>query len=783
MSRKNRLYEKRMREKGVKKVWKDIFNKSHNIKTVDKTQVGQQLLFDDALKMLPLLEKWVERYKKSKTEDDGENVKVFFEKKDKLLIKTTAILFYLSTSTKIDKTNLLIKSEGEAVRTKKRHRDIDLIKSKVLPELSFDAVWRLVEHIVYYSKYFEKKMDKVVDNDSVRSVIYYTCSLPNHIVDELAQKSHAAFYPEPMLDRPVNWKFREILRGGYSTFQMPLVRTKEDIDYKAFSRRIFRAVNYIQSVPWQINKDAISAIKRDLKEPLKEDFVFKPYPDPTMAKLSENLDNMGNEEREQVQEYRKVFYEELEHYRGEMTDYVSAKGKYDAVMLAVGIAERYVDEEELYFPHSYDSRGRIYPIPVGLTPQGSDPIKSLLEYKEGEVLTERGELWAWAYLTSLYGEDKLDFEDRARMGKELINSDHMGADEPFQFLIHQIELRRFLDDRSYKFKGRVHLDACNSGSQFSSAITGDESGCRATNVIPTFDEKGKQVRQDAYLLVSDKVSDRLIEEIRVCEDQVLKNKLVFFHGVMQNNGRKLCKTPVMVSNYGGTDRGRITIVQSNLRELKVDREMRTMKSATILSKLIGESIRGVLNGGKAFEIYIQAMSALITGQGDDINVRWRTSDGFCVINSKRKIKTKSIHCSIPNFRRELQLKKAIYTDNVDSRKVKSSISPNYIHSLDAQLLRSVALRMQKEGIKYHDWIHDSFGCHPNHVDLMLDIIKDEFIKLMKSKPLKRLHEQLIKQLDLNNHEVKTGLKKISLPMNKKFNYGFQALRCSNWFFS
>jgi DNA-directed RNA polymerase len=245
----------------------------------------------------------------------------------------------------------------------------------------------------------------------------------------------------------------------------------------------------------------------DLVLPNKSDYVVSKYPDSVGTRwdldLKDETLDISEQELNEIVECRREFTDKAELYNAEVKDYESELGKYRAIKLAIGIAESYMDEEELYFPHSYDFRGRVYPIAVGLSPQGSDGVKAILEYKNGEVLTEEGEAWAWAYLASLYGEDKLDFKDRIDLGMSLIDEDYKNADEPYQFLAHQLELKKFLKDKNYLFKGRVHLDACNSGSQFTSTMTGDVEGCKATNVIPTYRD-GKQVRQDAYLLVANR---------------------------------------------------------------------------------------------------------------------------------------------------------------------------------------------------------------------------------------------------------------------------------------
>ena len=115
--------------------------------------------------------------------------------------------------------------------------------------------------------------------------------------------------------------------------------------------------------------------------------------------------------------------------------------------------------------------------------------------------------------------------------------------------------------------------------------------------------------------------------------------------------------------------------------------------------------------------------------------------------------------------------------------MKSAISPNYIHSLDAELLRRVAVRMQKEGIEYSDWIHDSFGCHPNDVDFMLEVTKQEFRELVERDPLGVLDLQLNSQIESSKGSTK-ALLDVSTPRIGGFEMSdLKQVEQSDWFFS
>lgn len=773
-----------MKDKGESRIWSEIFDKNQSLKKVAATQTGQQLLLEEGIRILPKIRDWIDN-KSSRIY--RHTLQQYFTDDDILLEKITFTFLLLSGS---------IYMEHEGYGSKKvalRQPKINSIRNKIFQELDFDTVWRFVEAVVDYSRYFDTEKVKgkgagTAYNKTSRG-LNYTCKISDTILAKLTMKAYEAFYPLPMRELPQDWIYKSgVLNGGYRYFQRELIRTnKRAIDYSKYDQKIFDSVNYIQSVPWTVNEEMVRIIGTDLKYPQREDFIKQNYPDPEPCEWEVDLDAEGcklsEEEIYKLKKHRKVFLDAAELYRAERRDLESAIGKYRAVKMALDIAEKYFGDI-IYFPHSYDFRGRIYPLPVGLSPQGSDAVKAMLEYAEGEVLNERGIAWMWAYLATLYGDDKLPFDERVSRGKELLFINYNDADEPYQFLAHQNEIHKYFDEDDYEFKGRVHLDACNSGSQFTSAITGDEKGCYATNVIPTINKDGSQTRQDAYMLVADRALSLTIKLIDYEEDKDKLELLEFLKGLLISDGRKICKNPVMVSNYGGTAGGRSEILWNMFRELGVERKWITKKNANLFSKIIGESIYGVLNGGKAFEIYIHRMNNVIAKQ--DKPIKWTTSDGFYVVHVKNKeLKPRQVSCMLPGSRRSTTILKKGFSQHVSPTKMKSAISPNYIHSLDAELLRGVALRIEEEGVEFTDWIHDSFGCHPNHVDLMLEITKDEFSLMVMRQPLKVLDKELRKQAGTDIKIIK-ALNKIHIPDLGGVDLDGDALKIvktSNWFFS
>lgn len=96
-----------------------------------------------------------------------------------------------------------------------------------------------------------------------------------------------------------------------------------------------------------------------------------------------------------------------------------------------------------YFPHRLDFRGRAYPQPVWLQPQGPDIARSMLRFAEPEVMTPGGWDALMTYGDELFGSAvaRTSLSDAARSGRigvvyddPLSNLWWTEAKKPCQFL-------------------------------------------------------------------------------------------------------------------------------------------------------------------------------------------------------------------------------------------------------------------------------------------------------------------------------------------------------------
>jgi DNA-directed RNA polymerase len=228
----------------------------------------------------------------------------------------------------------------------------------------------------------------------------------------------------PMIMQPIPWK--SFSGGGYRTEQLmnrrKLLKTSNKAALARFAEgdisKVTEAVNHIQNTAWRINGQVygvaskilelngmLAGLCREFKEdtPVKQ---WEPVPKEQWKDFkADNLEMVVN----YVKAKRKWF--EKKH---------SAEGKITQDRLKLSIAERFLDEPAIYFPHAMDFRGRCYPIPTcnGMNPQGDDLGKALLEFAEGKPLGQRGAYWLMVHLANTYGEDKMSFDNRIQWVKD-----------------------------------------------------------------------------------------------------------------------------------------------------------------------------------------------------------------------------------------------------------------------------------------------------------------------------------------------------------------------------
>ena len=111
----------------------------------------------------------------------------------------------------------------------------------------------------------------------------------------------------------------------------------------------------------------------------------------------------------------------------------------------------------------------------------------------------------------------------------------------------------------------------------------------------------------------------------------------------------------------------------------------------------------------------------------DIPVTWITPAGVEVTQFYNMSVQNKVSIRFSNKTNKVVLRQK--TSKLDKRKQVNAIIPNIIHSLDASHLMKIIISAKRNSYLNILSVHDCFGTYPNHVGEMIEIVKEEFIKL------------------------------------------------------
>jgi DNA-directed RNA polymerase len=408
-----------------------------------------------------------------------------------------------------------------------------------------------------------------------------------------------------------------------------------------------------------------------------------------------------------------------------------------------------------------------------------------------------------------------------------VNQGWMEADKPWQFLAACIELKRFrdwqalhkaaiqegsLDAFAYSSSLEVYIDGSNNGSQHLSALTRDEITAPHVNLVPS------DLPGDLYLYVAEhvwsdinkKVSELRPEEVKECEDvihtltalktqineaamkserrselieelrkfrkdnekTISKAALVFWYHVSdKKHQRKVVKRNVMTLPYGGTPYGLGQQQIDDARKHGID-SLNTMehKWGSFMGREVFEDCKESLSRPMRLLSIFEEAGKKAEAEGRFLS--WNVPiTNFPVVQHYTEGITKRVYVqygpptgirlSTGYYENTLQLHICMLEDQKPSKyKQSQGASPNAIHSLDAAHLM-IAVHNCSFPVTT---VHDSFGCLLADMSDLFVIIRESFVELYKSDPLKSLMEQI----NGNISDVEIGSLDISLILDSEY---------------
>lgn len=544
----------------------------------------------------------------------------------------------------------------------------------------------------------------------------------------LAQAEAFAGCMWPMLCEPNDWTNE--YKGGYLTNDLrkltKLIRTRipggcllvQDSEALVM-------LNLLQKVPYRINDRVLEIANFCMEHRITVGKFRAEEPTPPPPKP---------EPWETASEEDKISYRRM---RTEIEDQNSALAQKNyRTTEALYVANKYKGDT-FWIPWSFDFRGRVYPIPTSLSPQGTDFDKSLVYFEEeGEV----NEWWLAFQVATTYGLDKAPMDERidwVNQNNEFLT--HIATDpegtismwsrveEPWCFIAAVLEYYQCVITKNKKTSGLpCSVDATCSGLQHLSALALDKTAAEMVNVVPT------DKPSDGYRIVAEKAKEILPEHLH------------------QHITRKVTKRTVMTTPYGVTLNSARDYIRQELKGIELEKG----ELQAIVKAIYQYAVRQVFNGPCRSMEFIQKVAADRIKAGAT-SIDWVTPSGFPVHQEYRRNEAETVNTKLLGQRVRCELLKEWEDRQIDLQKAKTAASPNLIHSLDAALLHKVFA----EWMRPFTVIHDCVLGRSCDMDDMGAAIRDKFVEIYSQPVLKDWATQLgvdfdesvmLNTLDINN---------------------------------
>jgi DNA-directed RNA polymerase len=565
----------------------------------------------------------------------------------------------------------------------------------------------------------------------------------------------------PCVVPPQDWV--DTLDGGYYSpalrSRTPFVKSRGaansgpgvDLLRNAEMPRVLQAANALQRTAWTLNTRVLETMREVWHLNLGYGMPqSRPYEPPTCP-LAADVDPRSLEADDPVYVTFKDWKAEAAEMHGLERERIA---KNRAVVRTIRTATALEDYSRFHYVYQCCFRGRLYSATTGLSPQGTDQGKGLLQFADGKPLGERGLYWLKVHGANKYGMDKVTYDDRVAWVDEhhvnwcAVATDPVAnatywkdADKPYQFLAFCFEYAQAcVEGTDFVSYLPIAKDGSCNGLQHFSAMLRDPLGGAAVNLVPN------DVPADIYQDVGDVSTDKLRTLRGVNDEQHAgaANWLALFkeHCGKEAMPRKLPKPPVMTMPYGSTRQACTQSIFKWTQDTAPEffQKSTGFRHAMYLSPVVWESIGEVVVAARLAMDWMQDCASILAKAGHAL--QYTSPLGFPVYQATHSYTTRCIETQIGG---RLQVRIAEDTDKLSARKQRQGSSPNMNHHADACHLHMVVTAAEDQGVTSFAMVHDDFGTHACDIDILDAVIREEFVKLHHENDLladfKRVHEE------------------------------------------
>lgn len=629
-------------------------------------------------------------------------------------------------------------------------------KSKVLMGTWFLEMIRKSTHLVRFVKAVEVHKTKFYIQPTEELFTW---------IDEY-NESQEFLFPlwMPMIQKPHEWT--GVWSGGYTshrkverippqsiikTYDMEYLRSL-DIDTM---KDVVDSLNHIQSTPFKVNTRVLDVMEQFWSNnhlvgdmPQRENYPIPKFPD--------------SDDPERKQEWKRQAARI--HDRN-----ISLQSQRLQVVKTLALANKFKDEPKIYFPSQLDFRGRVYPIPHFLTPQGTDIGKSLLLFAKPETIWNVDDArWLAIHGANCWGVDKLTLDERVEWVnkqrqeiQKVFDDPHTNkwwteADEPWQFLAFCFEWGGLLKagGQGYKTYLPCQMDASNNGIQILSMLARDSVGALATNVLPT------ETPADLYQDVADVVRKKLEDD-----GSPLARAWLDF-GI----DRKTCKRPVMVKPYGGTRYSCRAYIDEWYNDKIIKENVpdpfsgERFAACQFLSTKVWDAMNEILDKPDEVMKWLQKNVRALNVEGK--HAEWTSPSGLRVKQHYRGGTRHAVKTVLTEAVVAISYNEDAPT--LDKTRQANGISPNFVHSIDAAAVHLTANKCKEFGIHSLSMVHDSFGTHSPSCQRLGDILRYVFVKIFEKDLLTDFQNSLKSLSNTLPSEFKLGDLQVEEVLESKY---------------
>jgi len=443
------------------------------------------------------------------------------------------------------------------------------------------------------------------------------------------------------------------------------------------------AIHALESVGYRVNQDVLEiaeAIEKDTSRRLPESLEDFEERVKAFDNLIDVLDKKDSK-REEAESDRKELVNEQKAIRSRRSAFARA-------------IRRANERKGSTFYHRVfaDYRGRLYLHNSGLSYQGNDLQRGLIEFAQGRQVAEADWKFIWLHLANTWGI-KGAWEERVKAAKQMKSKVLEFAADPlntydewsvagdkWQFIRTCFEIRNLLDNPDYPSHLICELDQSTSALQHMALVMDDPKMMEQVNFGPDY--------TDIY--------------------QIIGDSLEFDVEVSEQHRRKIAKSALIPFGYGSGVK--------KIAEAYDDLDLPCLTAMTpaerfALAKQVEKKILKHLKSAGKYKNQMKKLAEELLSSGKD-HFFWRTASGFEVHHYKQVEKKDRERILIGQVDGNDKYAKLVAYEpqgEPDAAKLKSGLPPNFIHSIDASVIHSMLVHFQHR--LPITCVHDAIGAH------------------------------------------------------------------------